>query len=331
MGDVSKICGMYPFKYILNEYGYNYSEDSLMVRLHLFGFQFGYIHKGQMVEDWISQDDDISIVGILPYSEESINCLANVRFHSAYFGSKDLAILELRRCLKDCSPIIIFLDVYELSYHPLYRRNHGQNVVMVHDYDETTGMFEIEDNHVPTMPVSWHRGWITEQELTCSILIDNPSQSQKTGLILHEHNKHLNNSQEPGLIECIRRNLLLYKGEEVGNSGIAGLNNFDRKFREIIMNYPVADLMPIMRSIYLHMTGRAGMVLSRKRLGSLLEEVGIESDYSKISKLWQELAGIIIRISIAYKESYVEKAIDKLHQLVEAERQEVDICIKKLN
>lgn len=321
INQTSDLCGLYPYSLIMRENGIEITERELFARLRLFNLDCYFVKDGKQSNVLQPDSDAFCLSGIAPFCESNLNGLSNIYFYKINISCKQNAIEEILHHMNLSKKIIIFADVYYLKYHPLYKRYHSQTQIIVHQYDK--GCFYISDHHLPTFPISCFGGWLPEEELMESLLIENNNeQSDKIGIISYTVNetKHL-----------IPFNL----NEEIGdtfNKYLSDNFHFGFNVKDRIAN--ALDMVKqsdnekcsekLMLSAYKHLTGRAGVVLSRKIMKSLLDELGFsENKFDEIIEMWQGIAGGFFRLSLKYYAEKLDELYSKINEVIDVEYKEI--------
>lgn len=322
MAEVGSLCGLYPYSLILTENGIDIKDKELFAYLKLFSLECYFVKDGKQVDAITEDCDSFCLVGIESFSESSFNNISNISFYKIVVTENEDVFLKILECIHDGKKVIAFADVYYLKYHPLQERYHGQTEIIIHNYNNDK--FYISDHHLPTSPISGFEGWINKTELMEALLYrDNKEQKEDPGIITYHVEDNVQNVRMD-LQESIKENFDKYITLNYNKT----FNIKDKIINSIKMiNRINEDEMKkkLLVSVYAHLTGRAGVVISRRVLGELLIDLGYnDNQFIKISEAWQGIAGCFFRISLKYTQKRVDEICTRIIDVVDLEYREVD-------
>lgn len=97
-------------------------------------FQLLFLHKPQYYSDVLSQDS---------------RCFDSRKINIMFYIADDYppAYLRCKELINNGIPVILAVDLYHISYHRAFGKEHGLHYIVVTGYDEEEGYFELFDKY----------------------------------------------------------------------------------------------------------------------------------------------------------------------------------------
>ena len=299
----SELCFIAPYCEILNHIGYHVSEDFLFGITGGIGFRYSYIHENKQEMNYIDCNDWVSIEGSIDI-KEGIEEIFGVRFKENVVENRD-AIFELcRNEIQKLHPVILFLDVFYLPYHPQFKQLHGQTNVLLYKIGEDETCY-IYDKHVTTVPISVYDGAVSKDVLMQALICgDNPFNGREIGVITYEEFEFKSSVNLGEQLKYVVNRILEPKNP---NEGIEGMKNLAEQVLNWGQLWDIDNLKNVYRQAYYHITGRGGTYITSKAFASYVKNYIVSQtnndrdvlkDMEKCTSLWQALAAKLFRNSI---------------------------------
>ncbi len=119
--------------YIGNSYFYQYN-DLLLVTEDMLNTQLHFIYQHKPKQYPVDYHENITSL-----HDKKINIL----FYTE--NDSDDAYLRLKELIDADTPVIIAIDLYYMSYHRAFGKEHGFHYIVITGYDEMEGCFELFD------------------------------------------------------------------------------------------------------------------------------------------------------------------------------------------
>lgn len=319
------LCGLHSYSVILRENGVDLDDRDLFSLLKLYDFRCYFLENGIQTCRISHATDAFCITGIAPFDEKRINSLSKVCFSKNCCLDDSEAVNIIRDNVRKGHKVIVFADVFYLRYHPLFHRYHTQTQLLICDENES-GIY-IADYHLPTSPITVFKGWITKKEFLQALLIGrNNEQAETPGIITYSINDEIKDDPED-IRRAVLENFDSVLCENFNDSFRIG----ERINRSICEMRGKGNFQKLAISAYAHITGRAGMVLSRKVMSEILDNLGYEAnEFERIADNWQGIAGAFFRLSLRWNPDRVNMLCKKIYDVIDLEYKEIKKCIKRL-
>ena len=319
------LCGLHSYSVILRENGIDMDDKDLFSLLKLYDLRCYFLDNGIQTCRISDTADAFCITGIAPFDEKKINSLSKIVFSKDCCLNDIEALNMIRINIRKRHKVIVFADVFYLKYHPLFNRYHSQTQLLICNENESS--IYIADYHLPTAPISVFTGWIPKKEFVQALLIGrNYEQIETSGIVTYTINDAIEDFPKD-IRRAVLENFDTFLNEKFNNSfkiqeQINGLIN-EMRSKETFQKLAV--------SAYAHITGRAGMTLSRKVMADVLDKLGCDANgFKSISDNWQGIAGTFFRLSLRWNPDEVNMICKKICDVIDLEYREINKCIKRL-
>lgn len=322
------LCGLHPYSLILQENGINLSDKELFALLQLFSLECYFVKDGIQMDELTENCDSFCLTGIASFSEKKFNNLSKIFFYKINVRDNEDVLEKMNDYINLKRKLIVFADVYYLKYHPLQGRYHSQTQIMISGGKEAE--FYIEDYHLPTFPISSYEGWISKAELISALLLrENSEQTEESGIVTYSIKENFF-----GGVFDIKRSVK----ENFEKYLSVNFNDF-YNIKEKIINsiHMIGDLRDekmkkkLLRTAYTHITGRAGLVISRRIMAEVFITLGFkENKFFKIADMWQGIAGCFFRLSLKYFEDKLDEVCFRISEVIDLEYKEINQWRKNL-
>lgn len=296
----SILCYIAPYCEILKHLDFNIDEERLFVTMGGIDFKYTYIHNNHQVENMVEMRDGISLEGSRDISLE-IQHFFGVEFYEIYSNDKNELLTFCRSQIEIDKPIIIFLDVYFLSYHPQYNKIHGQTSVLLYGISEDKNRYYIYDKHVTTIPISVYYGSISSEEIENALIYGwNTFNGKEMGVISYERK---NKSNSIDVLEQLQNMSTRMLDTKYICKGIEGIRYLGKDILRWDILWNEKYLKQVCNEAYVHIVGRGGPYISRLVLVRFLRQERICTDKQnkendKIVSLWHSLAVGFFKIAL---------------------------------
>lgn len=319
------LCGLHSYSVILRENGIDMDDRDLFSLLKLYDFQCYFLENGMQTCRISDATDAFCITGIAPFDEKKISSLSKVLFSKDCCLNDNEAINMIQDNMRKGHKVIVFADVFYLKYHPLFNRYHSQTQLLVCNENENN--IYIADYHLPTSPITVFMGWIPKKEFVQALLIGrNNEQTETSGIITYSINDAIEDPPED-IRRAVLENFDSFLNENF-NTSFRVEEKINRLINEMLNKETFQKLAV---SAYAHITGRAGMVLSRRVMSEVLDNLGCDANgFKRISDNWQGIAGAFFRLSLRWNPDEVNMIRKKIYDVIDLEYKEINKCIKKL-
>lgn len=319
------LCGLHSYSVILRENGIYMDDKELFALLKLYDFRCYFLENGIQTCKISDATDAFCITGIAPFDERKISTLSKVLFSKNCCLNDGEAINVIQNNIRKGHKVIVFADVFYLEYHPLFNRYHSQTQLLLCDENETD--IYIVDYHLPTSPITVFRGWISKKKFLQALLLSgNNEQTETPGIITYSINDDTIENSPKDIRRAVLENFNTLLNENFNDSfGV------EEKINRLISGIHGKEIFQKLAiSAYAHITGRAGMVLSRKVMSEVLNNLGCANEFKRISDNWQGIAGAFFRFSVRWNPDEVNMIRKKLYDVIDLEYKEINKCIKRL-
>ncbi len=322
------LCGLHPYSMIMQENGMNICDEELFVLLQLFCLECYFLKDGMQMDEITDESNSFCLIGIDSFSEKAFNDLSNVYFYKINVQDNEDVLEKINYYIGLGKKLIVFADVFYLGYHPLNGKYHSQSQIIISEKKEDA--FYITDYHVPTFPISEYGGWILKTELGSSLLLGkNSEQKEESGIITYtikERNIcnvfNIRESVKQNFekyLECNFSELFTIKAKIINSIQMIGKLTDEKMKKKLFL------------TTYIHMTGRAGIIISRRIMAEVLVILGCrENEFMRIADIWQGIAGCFFRLSLNYMQDKLEEVCFRISEVIDREYEEADRWRKNL-
>lgn len=319
----SELCYIAPYCEILKQNGYHIDEEFLFGVTGGIGFRYNYIHENKQVLDFTDTKDWVSIEGSVDIKDK-IAELFGVRFVETVAEDKQLLLELCKKEIQKGHPVILFLDVYYLPYHPQFKQLHGQTNVLLYQIDGE--QYDIYDKHVTTIPISVYEGSISEEVIFEALVCGtNSFNGREIGIITYEEpvfKKGVNLGEQ--LVYVADRML----NPQNSNEGVEGMKNLTEKTKKWDQYWDESNIKNVYRQAYHHITGRGGTYITSKAFASYIKNYivckvsndrNVMMEMDKCTSLWQALAVKFFRNSVKPSGNALQELSGLLQELASLE------------
>lgn len=322
------LCGLYPYSLIMQENGINVNDKELFALLQLFSLECYFVKDGIQMDKITEKCDSFCLTGIAPFCEKNLNKLSNVNFYKIDVENNKDVLEKINYYISIGKKLVAFADVFYLKYHPLQSKYHSQTQIMICGDKEET--FYIVDYHLPTLPISRYKGWISKSELISALLLKkNNEQMESPGIVTYSI-KEKNYYSDYDIKRSVKENFEKYLSYNFNDF-------FTIKEKIIDSIHMIRDLhnekikKELLLSAYIHITGRAGIVISRRIMAEILIDLGcIGNSFMEIADMWQGIAGCFFRLSLKYLQDKLDEICFRISEVISLEYKEINKWRKKL-
>lgn len=328
---MASVCYISPIMRILKGYGADCTEAQIFGLTSSWNFEYSYIHKNKQVSAFRDQSDSISVVGVKPLDYSVIGHQYGFRpikhdSTSKQCDLQNICSLLLRKCA-----VIVHCDAFYLGYHPLYTKRHHLTNLLLQDCEHHSISFV--DNYFPTHPVSTYNGTLTLSQLSEAIVLgENPFLSETLGYITVDVDDQFSPRTPQDALYQNAREMFENHNPYCGLLGI-------KQLATEMLSWPDlwrGDLQRVLVSVYEHIVGSAGLVISRRLMNEFLAneckfiELSKQQDFLNISRMWNSVAVKLFRCSVNFNERIYTQASGLINSIAVLEsefaHQIIEIC-----
>lgn len=318
----SELCFVAPYSGILQSLGIDIDDTFLYCYCGGLDFRYGYIHDHKWTREYICDRDTVSVEGSKDI-KNAINEQFGICFKEVLCENKELAIDLIMNQLNNEKKVICFADVFFITYHPQYHKNHGQTILTILDYESETNNIIVSDRHVTTIPISSYYGSINMTDFHKALICgENVFDGRKTGIILYD--------------DCWdERDISLHIGKQLLNMafgmlsdndalmGVKGIKTFGNDVLKWKSQWDDGQLNRVFNSAYQHIMGRGGAYISRKAYAEFILQQCNDSELSNlffiVAKKWHSLSVKFFRNTIDINKNSLESISALIYEIAEIE------------
>ena len=263
----------------------------------------------------------------------------NIRF---YFGNNySPAFLRLKELIDNDIPVIMAVDLYHMSYHRAFGKEHGLHYVVVTGYDEDKGYFELFDKY--KLSSSDFDGKLPFEDIKAA----RSSENQLSNPLIGQYQRPINNLwaevtigsdfaiSRNDILVVLKESIRRMKGQTDINGNPCGLEMMDRFIRDLLTkkNEDFDEKNQYRFKVYYNEAFKI-MARSRKRFHMFLQKIagllpelspGLLKDLADSSLCWDIAANLCYKLTIS-KNFDVLNSIGK--QLLTMRETEADFVAK---
>ena len=305
----SELCFVAPYSSILQSIGIDVDDTSLYCYCGGLDFRYGYIHDHKWTRKYVCDRDTVSVEG----SNDIKNAIKErfgICFKEVLCDDKEIAIDLIMNQLCDGKKVICFVDVFFLTYHPQYHKNHGQTILTIWGYDSETNDFAISDRHVTTIPISSYCGSLNMVDFDKALICgENIFDGKKTGIIIYD------DSCEERFVsmETDKQFINMAYGMLSDNDVLIGVNGIKTFGNDVIKwksQWDDGRLKEVFNSAYQHIMGRGGPYISRKVYAKFMSQqyndLELDNLFSAAAGKWHSLSVKFFRNTININKNSLE-------------------------
>lgn len=329
----SELCFVAPYSCILQSLDIDVDDNFLYFNCGGLDFRYGYIHDNKKTNQYVCDLDSISIEGSNDI-KQAINEQFGICFKEVLCENKVLAENLIMTQLSNKKKVICFADAFFLTYHPQYRKNHGQTILMISDYDYESNNIIVSDRHVTTIPISSYYGPIKmsnfDQALICG---ENIYDGKKTGIIIYDNfydKRNISLNIDKQLLNMASRML----SSKDALTGINGIRFFSKDVLKWKFQWDNRQLKSVFNSAYQHIMGRGGPYVSRKAYAEFIlqqcNNVKLSDLFLNSAKEWHSLGVKFFRNTIDINKNSLETISESIYEISEIETEIYDSILFKM-
>lgn len=328
----SELCFVAPYSSILQSIGIDVDDTSLYCYCGGLDFRYGYIHDHKWTRKYVCDRDTVSVEG----SNDIKNAIKErfgICFKEVLCDDKEIAIDLIMNQLCDGKKVICFVDVFFLTYHPQYHKNHGQTILTIWSYDSETNDFTISDQHVTTIPISSYCGSLNMVDFDKALICgENIFDGKKTGIIIYD------DSCEERFVsmETDKQFINMAYGMLSDNDVLIGVNGIKTFGNDVIKwksQWDDGRLKEVFNSAYQHIMGRGGPYISRKVYAKFMSQqyndLELDNLFSAAAGKWHSLSVKFFRNTININKNSLESISRLIHEIAETETEIYNSIINK--
>lgn len=323
-----RLCYMYPYCKILDNYGIGITEDYLLGLAKGVVFEYSYIHKYKSVSHPKNKKDIVSIVGSKSDIRKDILDLFGINFEEFYLDNVNEAISVCIEKVRKNESVIVFCDVFFLRYHPQYQKVHNQTNLILYSWNSYKSEFVFFDGHVTTIPITTYTGILASEELEQAFILgDNPYNGRKIGIIT---NNYVHESQNISIDEIVQEQAMnmLYPLKSEFSSGIDGIMHLADDMIWWLSFWGTEDMINVLRQMYHHVSGRGGPAICRLVYSDFLSAYfngnkniwEISQGFKEVSKKWTALSAKCFRYSLKFESENLMQIANDLRNIAQFEK-----------
>jgi hypothetical protein len=323
----TKLCYLAAFIEVARQLSFNIEEHVLFSVCSGPDFSYSYIHENVQVSAPRSPNDWLSVVGAqdIRYSDlQYVGITATA--HS--FRSADDALASIVSVLAEQKIVIVYVDVFYLSYHPFSGNRHSQGSLVISSADLHSNNVAFVDPHVHILRAQRVTGRLSITELGMAMASDVLLQKQIVSCAKHEA------ISSSTMRRIVRNNLLETCGRflrpQNPYSGVPGIRLLSSDLRNWNDTWQNGALAANCLMAYFHVTGRGGPAATRQVFAEALRmspELFSRADtaafdgFSQSAKKWGALGATFFRGSTRAASSLVSKAARQLAEIASLEEE----------
>jgi len=312
-----EICFLGSISNILQYYNVILSESILLAESVGLDFRIKYDQKSFLDSLWLE------CVNFTGSDYAKINRLLSSRnyqlFSYAIKGEQQLYDFLFTN-ISNGIPIMVSLDLYNLTYHNLYKKIHFDHIVVIYGIEKQESEFKVHlsDCCPSIINSSYYEGYFTWRDF---ILMLSGKESYQVWCIDKEiFNK---SSDSISLVYPICEHTLSY-------SGVSAIHQLSKLYNKLSRQTRLTDEMKVqLRRHYCLFTGFGGPVVTRKLFYSYLLEKNykeLAQECQKIIKTWNLISKNLMKASVLDYIEYISVFSKNLEEIAECE----DVFIHKL-
>ncbi len=314
--DVNKICFLGMYSALLRMYGVNVSEEELLVGCKKITFEHHYVYENKKSDDEWKKSDYCYLIGTTDTIKDINEFFGNLTIVD--FKSYSLYTEYIIEMAATGIPLLAYVDVFYLPYHPQYQNMHASTMIMIYGLDRNQLL--IYDGYVTTIPQTYFCGRvpmdIIDKALWKGKHIDT---GQDFGVIIYEKQNSNNTVNYRNSVFENTQSMLSKKNK---NSGIIGIKNLAINIREWIEEWNDYKIKDNMRRMYHSITSRGGPAISRNVYAEFLynnanflsknERDLICVKLFNSAKKWNGVAVKAFRCSLMFNDKYIVQISEEL-------------------
>ena len=328
----SELCFVAPYSGILQSIGIDVDDTFLYCYCGGLDFRYGYIHDHKWTRKYVCDRDTVSVEGSKDI-KNAINERFGICFKEVLCDDKELAIELITNQLSDGKKVICFADVFFLTYHPQYHKNHGQTILTIWGYDSETNDFAISDRHVTTIPISSYCGSLNMADFDRALICgENIFDGKKTGIIIYDvsfRERFVFMDTDKQFINMACRML----SDNDVLTGVNGIKTFGNDVIKWKTQWDSGQLKGVFSSAYQHIMGRGGPYISRKVYAEFMSQQYNDSElgnlFFAVAGKWQSLSVKFFRNTIDINKNSLESISGLILEIAETETEIYNLIINK--
>lgn len=318
----NEICFLGMYSALLNYYEIPITERELLIRCKKIAFQYHYVKENTSSDHCWQQSDYCYLIGTLD-TLEGID-INTVRLTEKSFLHVEDQINYIFQVISKGNALLVYVDVFDLHYHPQYKKLHASTLVMICGVQGDD--YLVYDGYVTTIPPTYFVGYVSKNTINKAIWKEKHINTGKYwGIIVVDKGTDIFQVDTCSKISENAQSMLMTQNAHCGVEGIRNLSFDIEQWGEQWDEEKISDNM---RRIYHNITSRGGPAISRKVYRDFILYSSLFDEKAKqnicdllilITKKWNAIAIKAFRCSINFNIDYIRMISLELRNVAEME------------
>lgn len=317
--NVNKICFLGMYSALLRKHSMNVSEGELLVACKKITFEYHYVYENKINDDEWKKSDYCYLIGTTDTVKDINEVFGGLTVVN--FDDDNLYTNYIINMAVEGTPVLVYVDVFYLPYHPQYQNIHASTMIMVCGLEKD--QLQIYDGYVTTIPQTYFCGSVPVDIIDKALWKEKHIDSgQEFGVTIYEKQDRNNVVNYRSSIFENAQNML---SQNNANVGIIGIKNLAINIREWIEEWNDNKIKDNMRRIYHSITSRGGPAISRSVYAEFLcKNIDFLSENERndackklldSAKKWNGIAVKAFRCSLSLNAKYIVQISKELQTI----------------